>query len=132
MTLPIISGYAAALLAILQVALMASVGNARRAVGVPLGDGGNPELLMNIRRHANLTESAPLFLILLALLEITGGNTLIVSGIAALYVLARISHAFALSGPDQPAAARAFGALGTLIGLAGTAFVLLWHLSPIG
>ncbi len=131
MTLPIISGYAAAILGFLQIGLMVTVGNARRDVEVSLGDGGNAELLMKIRRHGNLTENAPLFLILLSFLEVTGGPMMVVLTLASIFITARLSHAFALSGPNKPVAARAGGALGTVIGIVGTAGILLWHLSTL-
>ena len=131
MIIPIISGYAAAILAALTVVLMVGAGNARRATGISPGDGGNEELLRKIRRHGNLIESAPLVVILLGFLESTGGPTYAVIGLATVYVLARLSHAYALSGPDTPAAARGIGALGTLIGLLGTSGTLVWHLSTL-
>jgi len=131
MTYPLISGYCAALIGILQMGLMMTVGLARRAGSVSVGDGGDVSLLMKIRRHGNLTENAPIFLILLAFLEMTGGSLLAVKIFAGLFIMARLSHAYALSGPETPAAARAFGAFGTLIGIAGTAGTLAWHLSGL-
>ena len=129
MTLPLISGYTAAILGLLQIILMMPVGLARRTAEVSLGDGGNDALLMKIRRHGNLTENAPIFLILLGFLEITGGPHMAIMGLAVVFTLARISHAIALSGPNTPVAARAFGAMGTMIGILGTAGTLAWHLS---
>lgn len=129
MTLPIISGYAAALIAILQIILMMTVGFVRQSEGISVGDGGNDALLLKIRRHGNLTENAPIFLILLSILEISGGPQMIILGLASLFVLARFSHAFALSGPNAPAAARAFGAFGTVLSIVGSAGTLVWHLS---
>lgn len=132
MTLPLISGYVAALIGIFQIALMLPVGVARNTSGVPLGDGGDIALLRKIRRHGNLIENAPIFLILLGFLEITGGPQMAVIGLAALFVLARFSHAFALSSESAPLAARAFGAFGTILGIAGTAATLAWHLLTLG
>jgi len=126
--LPLISGYTAVLLAMLQVTLMIKVGNARRASNIPLGDGGKPDLLMKIRRHANLAENAPLFLILLGFLESMNGPKMAVITLASVFLVARLSHAYALSGPDKPLAARAVGAFGTVFGVAGGATALLWHL----
>jgi uncharacterized membrane protein YecN with MAPEG domain len=132
MTIPIISGYTAALIALLQVALMMAVGLNRGKVGVPVGDGGDAALLYKIRRHGNLIENAPMFLILLALLEATGGSPSVVLGLAALFIIARISHAYALSGPDRPVAARGFGAFGTMAGILGAAGMMVWQLSMLG
>jgi len=132
MTLPIITGYAAAILALLQVVLMLLAGNARNAKGISVGDGGDEELLYKLRRHGNLTENAPLFLILLALLEISGGSLMAVEGFAIVFIVARLSHAYALSGPGRPLPTRVIGALGTVIGILGAAGTLVWHLSSLG
>ena len=131
LNLPLISGYTAAFLGLFQVSLMMAVGFARRTYKVSLGDGGNEILTHKIRRHGNLAENAALFMILLALLEIVGGAHNIVLGLAVAFTLARLSHAYALSGPGKPLVARAMGAMGTLIGIVGTAGALVWQLSMV-
>ena len=129
--LPIISGYTAAFLGTMQVALMMTVGFARRTSEVSLGDGGNDILLHKIRRHGNLAENASIFLILLGFLEISGASQNTVLGLAILFVLARLSHAYALSGPNKPLVARGMGAMGTLMGIVGTAGALVWQLYAV-
>jgi uncharacterized protein len=113
----------------LQAVLMMTVGFARRKKSISLGDGGDEALQFKIRRHGNLTENAPIFLILLGLLETSGGSSTEVLGLAFLFVAARFSHAAALSGPNTPIALRAGGAFGTVLAILGTAFTLVWHLS---
>ncbi len=127
MTLPLTTALVAAVLAVLQVVLMMTVGNKRRAESISLGDGGNQDLLRLTRRHGNLIENAPMFLILLMLLELLGGasNTVLILG--GIFVLARFSHALALSSADSPLVLRVFGALGTIIGLLGSAGVLAYQ-----
>jgi uncharacterized membrane protein YecN with MAPEG domain len=132
MTIPIITAYTAALIAVLQVTLMMAVGLNRGKVGIPVGDGGNEALLYKMRRHGNLIENAPIFLILLTFLEISGGSTNVVIGLAVLFVAARLSHAYALSGPGKPQAARGFGAMGTIAGILGAAGMMVWQLSMLG
>jgi uncharacterized membrane protein YecN with MAPEG domain len=129
MTLPIISSYAAAILGIFQIALMLTVGLRRGAKKISLGDGGDEILHYRIRRHGNLTENAPLFLVVLGFLEVSGGPSLAVLSFAAIFIVARFSHAYGMSGPDSPLPPRAIGAFGTLIGIVGTSVTLLWHLS---
>ena len=73
MTFPIMTAYAAIALALLQVGLMMTVGIARNNNGIPVGDSGNEALLYKVRRHGNLIENAPIFLILLAFYEVSGG-----------------------------------------------------------
>lgn len=132
MTIPIITAYTAALIAVLQVSLMLSVGLNRGKVKIPVGDGGDEALLYKMRRHGNLIENAPIFLILLTFLEISGGSTNVVIGLAVLFVAARLSHAYALSGPGKPIAARGFGAMGTLACILGAAGMMVWQLSMLG
>lgn len=126
--LPLISGYAAAFLVLLQVILMLRVGLYRQANQISLGDGGDQTLLHRIRCHGNLTENLPIFLILLILLETTGGPANAVMGFAGLFILARLSHAVALSSPSKPLTLRVIGAVGNNIALLGTAGTLVWHL----
>lgn len=130
MTAPILTAYTAAFIALFQMALMLSVGLSRGKSGTSLGDGGDEMLLRKIRRHGNLTENAPIFLILLAMLELAESTPVAVGGLAVVFVAARLSHAIGLSG--GPLATRAFGALGTIASIAGTAAMLLYHISMVG
>lgn len=117
MTLPIITALCGSVLGVFQMILMVTVGNQRRAMSISLGDGGNELMLRRIRRHGNLTENAPLFLVLLAMLEMLGGSALLVQGLAVVFVLARFSHALALTLESQPLAPRAGGAVGNLLSI---------------
>lgn len=131
MTLPIISGYTAVILGALQIVLMMSVGFRRGKAGIPVGDGDDEALLYKIRRHGNLTENAPIFLILLGLAEGFGAYQGYVIGLAAVFIVARLAHAIALSGPGKPTAIRAIGAFGTMLGIVGALSLLAWRLSMI-
>ncbi len=113
--LPLYTALTAAVLMMMQLALMLLVGFNRRAFATSIGDGGHTGLLLAIRRHGNLAENAPLFLILLGLLEIMRGSTLFVLLIACAFVTARILHAVGLTLNEGANAPRALGALGTLV-----------------
>lgn len=115
MNLPIFAALTGAVLGIFQMILMVTVGNQRRAQKISLGDGGDELMLRRIRRHGNLAENAPLFLVLLAMLEMLGGTTALVQGLGIVFVLARFSHAYAFTADSQPLAPRAGGALGNLL-----------------
>ena len=65
-----ITGLSAALLTVVLIALGFQIGPFRLKAGVSLGDGGNPELLDRIRRHANFIENVPLALLLLAIMAL--------------------------------------------------------------
>ncbi len=129
MTLPVTAALAAAVLAVLQVVLMFAVGRMRGAKNIPFGDGGDAVLLRLTRRHGNLIENAPMFLILLSLLELIGGSGAVVTAFAGLFLVARLSHAIALSSDSAPLAFRVVGALGTIISLLGTAGFLAYHVT---
>ncbi len=131
MTLPLTAALLAAVLALLQVFLMVTVGNMRRAESISLGDGGNEELLRLTRRHGNLIENAPMFLILLSLLEMTGGSAVVVTALAGTFLIARLSHAFALSTASSPLVFRVLGALGTVLSLLGGAGFLIYQVTRL-
>ncbi len=69
---PAITAATAVLLAVLQMFLMLHVARGRGKYKTGLGDGGHDGLIRRIRIHGNLAENAPLFLILLALVETSG------------------------------------------------------------
>lgn len=87
----------AALLALWAVALSNYVSITRGRLGVQNGDGGNPQMALAIRRHANLTEYLPLSLILLGLAEISGLGATWMMLLGAALVVARLAHPFGLS-----------------------------------
>ena len=62
----------ASLLGLLQVTLAYKVGSSRLKTNTLLGDGNQSEFLQKVRAHGNLTEYVPIFLILLALIEMQG------------------------------------------------------------
>ncbi len=67
---------------------------------VSIGDGGNELVRTRMRAHANFTEYAPLFLILLGLVELARGSETWLWALAIAFVLGRLAHAF---GMDRPA-----------------------------
>ena len=67
--------------AILHVWLSLRVSRLRRPLKIGVGDGGNEALLRRMRAHGNFAENMPIFLILLGLLELAGGDkTMAVGG----------------------------------------------------
>lgn len=93
---------------------------------ISLGDAGNAALLAHIRAHANFSEYAPLFLILLGLVELAVGSRLPLWVAGASFVLARVAHAIGMGRPP-PNAYRVGGAAVTWLllgGLAAYAIVL--------
>lgn len=126
MMFPEITAITAAALALLQMYLMLSVGFARVRSRVGIGDGGQEPLALLIRRHGNLIENAPTFLILLGLVELGGGIQWVVLTLAALFLLARFAHAIAFSRSGGAHPLRPVGAFGTAIAIITAALYLLW------
>jgi uncharacterized membrane protein YecN with MAPEG domain len=87
--------------AILLIWLAARVSRLRRPLKIGLGDGGNEMLLRRIRAHANYAENMPIFLILLGLLELAGGDRRILWAVAIAFILARIAHVFGMDAPSR-------------------------------
>ncbi len=113
-TYPYTTAAAAAILAVFQMILTLYVANGRGKYKTGLGDGGHPGLIRRIRIHGNLAENAPLFLILLALVETSGQWTEFVPILAALFLVARLSHAVGLSISAGPSVFRLIGVLGSM------------------
>ena len=97
MTIPIIAAVAGAVLITMQAILMILVGIHRIRHQVNLGSGDDPALERKIRRHGNLAENAALFIVVLALAEMTVVPNAVVEIIAIVFIVGRILHAIALS-----------------------------------
>ena len=63
--MPVVTMLYAGLLGLMAVAVAVPAGRLRGQTGVSIGDGGNAELLLAIRRHGNFAEWVPLALILI-------------------------------------------------------------------
>jgi uncharacterized protein len=129
---PFVTALTASLLALLQagLSLYASLGRAKYDVGI--GDGASDGMIRRIRMHGNLTENAPIFLILLGLVEMTARHPKLVAALGPTFMICRISHAFGLSlrfGPGTNPF-RFIGAVGTLLALVTLSVVLLLALYP--
>jgi uncharacterized protein len=91
MTLAITPIYAAALTVVFLV-LMMSVILMRVKTKTSLFHGDDLNSSERIRRHANFTETVPLALILLAMVEVTGGPSTLVHGVGVRLLAGRIIH----------------------------------------
>ena len=86
----------AGVLGIMSIAVAFPVGSLRGKLGVSIGDGGDQNLLLALRRHGNFTEFVPLALILMGLLEMNGLSAMTMHIFGAILVVARICHAIGL------------------------------------
>ncbi len=115
--------------AIFQLVLTTLVIRRRMRLRISLLDGGDALLTRRIRAHANFTETVPIALLLMLLLELASWNSALLTGCAALLIGGRLLHAIGLLQPT-PGLARRVGMLCTmtsvlLMGLAGA-----WLLLP--
>jgi len=114
---PEITLITAAWLGMLGAGLAVAVIVQRVRLGIQAGDGGNPRMAQAVRAHANFAEHAPLGLVLLALLEISGTPGRVVATLAALLVVGRLLSAIGLSRSLGPSFPRQAGASATLLSL---------------
>ncbi len=122
--MPITALYAS-LLTPLFILISIRVIRARRGARVPLGDGGDPEVLRRMRVQANFAEYVPLTLLLMALAESlqTAPWLLHLMGIAL--VLSRFVHAFGVSQGKENFSLRVTGIATTFFVLAVAALACL-------
>ena len=113
---------AAAALGLLNMWLGWRVGQFRGKLKVSVGDGGHEPLLRRMRAQANFIENAPFVLILLGALELSGANGTGLALIAAIFILARISHAIGMDSAENRRW-RMLGMMGTMLTTLGLA---LW------
>jgi uncharacterized protein len=70
----------------------------RQRFKVGVGDGGHEPLMRRMRAQANFIEHAPLFLILLLGLELSGANRLALAILAFVFILSRVAHGIGMDG----------------------------------
>jgi uncharacterized protein len=113
--MPIITALYAGLLGLVSLGVSFPAGSLRGKLGVSIGDGGNKDLLLAMRRHANFVEYVPLALILIALLELNGVAARTLHILGAVLVVARLAHAFGIKAESMKSLGRIVGAGGTLL-----------------
>lgn len=124
MTLPV-TGLAAAICALLLIYCAYATVKVRLATEIGFGDGGNPDLLAARGTHANLSEHAPLFLIMLGVLELANANHLGLTIIAAIFLVGRVAHIVGMKQHHNGGSPR-FRQLGVLATWLTTVALALW------
>jgi uncharacterized membrane protein YecN with MAPEG domain len=115
MSVPIITALYAGLLGLISMGVSFPAGSLRGKLGVSVGDGGNKDLLLAMRRHANFVEYVPLALIMIALLELNGVAARTIHVLGAVLVIARLAHAFGIKADKMKSPGRFIGASGTAL-----------------
>lgn len=103
----------AAVLALIILALGINVTVHRVKLKVPLGDGGNPQMLRMIRLHANACEYIPLALVLMAVYEINGGWHAALHLIGIALIAGRLIQTAGMWSTEMPGAGRGIGQTST-------------------
>src|ERR1044072_5593383 len=91
-TMPAISAFYLAILALIYAVLALRVAGLRRANRVLFGDAENAKLRTAIRVHANFIEYVPIIALLFALLEMSGMPPIRVHLLMAALLLTRLLH----------------------------------------
>jgi uncharacterized membrane protein YecN with MAPEG domain len=115
----------AGLCALLQCLLTALVIARRARTGVEWLDGGDLPLLRRMRAHGNFVETAPMALLLMALLELSGLAAVWLWALGGCLLLGRLLHAASLLTHNRPWSRRGGMAL-TLCALSTQAVLCLW------
>lgn len=123
----------AAAAAVLHIWLAGRVSQLRRGYKISIGDGGNEALLRRIRAHGNYVENMPVVVILLALVELAGGDPRILWGAAIIFIVSRLLHAFGMDR-TPPSRLRMIGMMGSMLALlilVGYAIFIVYRHPPV-
>lgn len=120
----------ASLSALIIVKLALSVIKLRRKNRVSVGDGGNEQLQLAIRTHANAVEYIPITLLLLLTLELNGAPTILIHILGVTLLIGRILHAMGL--PEKDFKKRVLGMQITIYLLIGLAVLNIVFLAFAG
>ncbi len=118
-----------ALLGLLWVPFTLRVGLYRLKNEINLGDGGDAELLRRIRGQGNFTESVPLAVALLIVMELVGAPGVWLHTLGATLLVGRLLHYLGVTGLG-PFVCRPVGMVATLsVYLAGSAWIIYSQLA---
>lgn len=112
----------AAAAVVINVWLMTRIGRLRMSAKVMHGDGGHPLLTQRMRAQSNFIEHTPLFLVLVAAVEMTGRGGTWLAVVGSIFMLARVAHGFGMDRTDVNPF-RAGGILVTVLAQIGLAVV---------
>jgi uncharacterized protein len=115
----------AATCALLHVALTLLVIQRRAQSGVDWLDGGDQRLLQRMRAHGNFSETAPMALLLLALLELSGLQAIWLLYLGGVFMTGRVFHAWSLL-TDNAKWNRRGGMVLTLLSISAMALLCVW------
>ena len=116
MTLPVTALTAAICAIMILITAIATVRERFRG-GIAFGNGeDNQPLIAAMRSHGNLTEHAPIVVIMIGLLELADAHHWALTGVAVVFLASRALHIIGLHAehkPGKPPLARSLGVIGT-------------------
>ena len=112
----------AAAAAIINLWLSMRIGQMRHAKKIIHGDGGDDALIRRMRAQLNFVENAPLVLILVAAVELSGRGGAWLGPVAAVFMLGRVAHGIGMDSPT-PNLPRGIGAMTAMLAQLGLAVV---------
>jgi uncharacterized membrane protein YecN with MAPEG domain len=121
----VITAIYAGILALVILALGINVTVHRVKLKVPLGDGGNAQMLRMIRLHANAIEYIPLALLLMTIYEINGGWHAALHVIGIALIAGRLIQTAGMWSTEMPGIGRRIGQALTWASLAALALLNL-------
>jgi hypothetical protein len=121
-----ITAFYAGILGLIIVALGINVTMHRVKLSVPLGDGGNAQMLRMIRLHGNAAEYVPLAVLLMLIYEINGGWSTALHIIGIALVVGRLLQTWGMWGTENPGFGRGAGQSLTWLSIAALAALNLW------
>ncbi|MGQ3891969.1 MAPEG family protein [Legionella sp. CNM-4043-24] len=89
-----VTSICSSLLALAYIYLSVKVVSLRHRHRVSIGDKGHHDLNLAIRAHGNFAEYVPITLILLLCAEANSVNVILLSVLALIFMLGRLSHAY--------------------------------------
>ncbi|MEP3200066.1 MAG: MAPEG family protein [Lentilitoribacter sp.] len=119
MIFPAITALLSVFLCFFMIKMIIDIVQIRMSEKVELQTGESDALTRTVRIHGNMVETAPMFLIMLGLLELGGGHQIAVGILALIFAISRIMHPIGLSGKKGTFKYRTRGMVLTL-----TAFIL--------
>ena len=121
-----------ALHVLLLLCLLVPISRHRYRLRIGIGDGGDAALQRKIRVHANFIESAPLALLMLGLLEMSGLAPAWLWSLGTALLLGRVMHAIGFSRRSGYSFGRFYGTALTWAALLAMALAGLWLLATQG
>ena len=110
LALPAVTILSTAILALVAASLSIWVIVQRVRLKVEWGDGNKPAMAQAVRAHANFAEHVPIALLAIGASEVAGTSRLVIIGLAAALIVARLLSAYGLIRSLGPSLPRQVGA----------------------